>query len=315
MYAATGLVAVLGLWLAAGSLPQDLGRGPRSSAPTAARPPAAPLHTVARPSPAPATMAAKSSAAPAPAAGPRRGVTLPPAGGRADYQLGGGYPPATGVQIVTRDRTDRPRPGSYNICYVNAFQTQPEQNGWWRAHARTLLLHDGQGREVTDPAWPGEVLLDTRTPATRGALTRIIGAWIDGCAHSGDLAVEPDNLDSWTRSRGLLRQGDNVAFARRLTARAHADALAIAQKNTAELGGQGPAIGFDFAVVEECQVYDECDAYTSVYGRRVIEVEYSDSGRAAFDTACRVRRGRASIVYRDRQLTRPGDPDHVYAAC
>ena len=36
------------------------------------------------------------------------GVGLPPGGSRFDYQLGGGYPPAAGVELVVRDREDVP---------------------------------------------------------------------------------------------------------------------------------------------------------------------------------------------------------------
>lgn len=242
-------------------------------------------------------------------------VTLPPAAGRADYQLGGAYRLPAGVLIVSRDRTEQPAAGAYNICYVNAFQTQPQESSWWRAHHRELLLHHRSGSEVGDPDWPGEVLLDIRTPARRQALAAIVGGWFDSCARSGFAAVEPDNLDSWTRSDGLLSRSQNVAFARLLTARAHARRLAIAQKNAAELAAQGHRIGFDFAIAEECQVYGECDSYTAAYARHVVEIEYSDQDPGAFPAACRIRHGRASILYRDRALVRAGDPGYTYAAC
>jgi hypothetical protein len=96
-------------------------------------------------------------------------VTPPPANGPFDYQLGGAYPPPAGTRIVTRDRTDSPQPGVYSICYVNAFQTQPGELRWWRARHRSLLLRR-HGREVHDPGWPGEVLLDTSTARNRAGL-------------------------------------------------------------------------------------------------------------------------------------------------
>ena len=249
------------------------------------------------------------------AARPRESVTLPPPAARADYQLGGAYPPSAEVRIVARDRLEKPAAGTYGICYVNAFQSQPADTPWWRIHHRGLLLRDTAGREVGDPDWPGEVLLDTRTAASRRALLDVVGGWFDGCARSGFSAVEPDNLDSWTRSNGLLTWADNAAYARLLTARAHERAMAVAQKNAAELAPQGRSLGFDFAVAEECQAFGECDAYTAAYGARVIEVEYSDQGRDSFDRACLERRGRASIVYRDRDLTPPGEPGHARATC
>jgi Glycoside-hydrolase family GH114 len=239
---------------------------------------------------------------------------LPPAG-PVDYQLGAAYPPAAGVRVVERDRTAAPAPGAYGICYVNGYQTQAEEAGWWRVHHPGLLLHDRRGREVTDPDWPGEVLLDTRTASRRAALATALGGWVRGCAASGFRAVELDNLDSWTRSRGLLTRDAAIALARLLTARSHLLGLAVAQKNTAELAPLGRSIGFDLAIAEECEVYDECDAYTGVYGTHVIEVEYADQGRGVFDRACRRRAGRVSLVYRDRALVAPGGRGYRYATC
>jgi hypothetical protein len=165
-------------------------------------------------------------------------VTPPPPNGAFDYQLGGAYTPPPGTQIVTRDRTDAPLRGAYSICYVNAFQPQSDELGWWRAHHRSLLLRPN-GRELQDPGWPGEVLVDTSTARRRAAIAKIVGGWIDGCARHGFQAVEPDNLDSWTRSRGRLTSADNFALARRLIARAHKDRLAIGQKNAAEKAQAG----------------------------------------------------------------------------
>ena len=128
--------------------------------------------------------------------------------------------------------------------------------------------------------------------------------------------MEPDNLDSWTRSKGLLTRQDNVAFATLLAGRAHQDGLLIAQKNTSELGTAGrDDVGFDFAVAEECQVYDECDAYTDVYGDRVAEIEYTDNPRSAYEQACRARGARISVILRDRDVVPRGRSGYAYEAC
>jgi hypothetical protein len=70
------------------------------------------------------------------------------------------------------------------------------------------------GSVLTDPDWPGEHLLDTGTAARRRVLAAIVGRWLDRCAADGFQAVEPDNLDSWSRSRGQLTRAGNAAFAR-----------------------------------------------------------------------------------------------------
>lgn len=231
-----------------------------------------------------------------------------PTAGQVDYQLGGAYRPPAGVTIVVRDRHARPALGAYSICYVNAFQTQPGARSWWLGRHPDLVLRFPSGRPVVDRRW-GEVLLDTGTPAKRRALAKIVGRWIDGCGAAGFDAVEPDNLDSWQRSHGLLRRRDNVTFARLLIRRAHTAGLAIAQKNAAGLAHQRL---FDFAVTEQCQRWSECGRFTRAYGNQVIEIEYR---RRDFDAACRVRAGRVPIVLRDVALRTPGQRGYRYAAC
>jgi len=246
------------------------------------------------------------------AAGAR--VSSPPPHAGFSYQIGGPFRPDPGVQIVDRDWHVAPALRAYSICYVNAFQAQPEDLFWWRSHHPSLLLRR-DGRPVIDTGWD-EQLLDTSTPAKRRLLSRIIGGWINRCAHAGYRAVEPDNLDSWTRSHGMLSAEQNLAFARLLVIRAHAAGLAVAQKNAAELAAAGRRLGFDFAVAEECQAHQECGSYLRAYGDRVIEIEYPDAGgERNFLRACHLRGGRISIVYRDRNVTPAGQPAFVERRC
>jgi hypothetical protein len=241
-------------------------------------------------------------------------VQAPPVHASFSYQIGGAFTPQPGVLIVDRDRGAAPAQGLYNICYINAFQAQPEELGWWRAHHRRLLLARG-GRPIVDREWR-EQLLDTGTAAKRRALARVVGRWIDGCARAGFQAVEPDNLDSWDRSHGALTHADNLAFAALLIARAHARGMAIAQKNAAEVALEARRLGFDFAIAEECQPYQECDSYLEAYGPQLIEIEYPDNGGLEnFAAACRARGDRISIVYRDRAVTRAGQTGYLEQRC
>ncbi len=238
---------------------------------------------------------------------------LPPAGAGLDYQLGGAYPPPDGVTIVVRDVTDPPAGAGYDICYVNGFQTQPGDDTWLRDHS-DLVLRGDDGEPVADPGWPDELLLDTSTGSARRAIAEIVGAQLDACADAGFDAVEPDNLDSFTRSDGALTQGDNLALATLLIERAHARGLAIGQKNTVELGEDGPALGFDFVVAEDCAVHDECDDYTAAYGTRVLEIEYDDEPdlSARLADACTLG---VTVVGRDRDLSMPDAPGYVFESC
>lgn len=241
-------------------------------------------------------------------------VELPPVGAVVDYQLGGRYEPAEDVDVVTRDSSSVPDPDRYSICYVNGFQTQPggARDVFVVQHGIDLLLQSG-GEDVIDPGWPEETLFDISTPQNRTELATVVGDWIRTCASDGFDAVEIDNLDSFTRSRGLLTQGDAEAFARLLVEAAREAGLAIAQKNSAEI--DGPDLGFDFAVTEECAVYDECGDYTAMYGEHVIEIEYTDNGRAAFEESCADAGGERSILLRDRDVVPAGDPAYVFEHC
>ena len=233
-----------------------------------------------------------------------------PEGARADYQLGGGYEPPSGVQIVARDSTEQPAPGLYSICYVNGFQTQPGQEG-----PDALLLEDANGDPVIDPNWPDETLLDVSTADTREAAAERIGQSIDRCAASGFDAVEFDNLDSYTRSGGLLTEDDAIAFATLLVQRATGLGLAAGQKNTPQLADRGPGIGFAFVVAEECARYRECAAYTDVYGQRVVDIEYADDLERSFEEICADPETPASTILRDRGLAPAGQPEYVYESC
>lgn len=243
---------------------------------------------------------------PAPAPG-RHDVRVPPANVRFDYQLGGSRPVGAGPAVVVRDRAARPA-GRYDVCYVNGFQTQPHERRFWRSGGRwRLVLKRADGTPVVDEAW-GEWLLDTRTAPKRRALAGIVGGWTAGCAGRGYEGVEYDNLDSWTRSGRLLHRSGALAYARLLARRAHAEGLAVAQKNTPQLGRHGPRAGFDFVIVEECERYRECAAYRRVYGRHVYAVEYT---RPAFRRSCRLRGAAWSVIFRRYSLL----PDGPRAGC
>ncbi|MEV0578117.1 MULTISPECIES: endo alpha-1,4 polygalactosaminidase [unclassified Streptomyces] len=235
-------------------------------------------------------------------------VSLPPPHAGFDYQIGGAYTPPTGVQVVSRDHEATPAAGLYNICYVNAFQAQPDAEGQWDDD---LLLRDASGEIVYDGDW-GEAVLDIRTADKRQRIAAKVGGWIDGCAAKGFQAVEPDNYDTFTRFPDYLTANQAKAFIALLADRAHARGLAIAQKNTAELAGAGKESGLDFAVVEECGAYGECDDFTAEYGSHVVVVEYTASG---LSKACAGWGGELSIVRRDVDVSPAGSSGYLRRTC
>ncbi|MEU9556330.1 endo alpha-1,4 polygalactosaminidase [Streptomyces fumanus] len=244
-----------------------------------------------------------------------RAVTPPPVGAGFDYQLGGPYAPPAGVEVVVRDHTASPARGLYNICYVNAFQAQPDAEREWDSD---LLLRDGDGSDegggevVMDEDW-GEALLDIGTAEKRKRIAARVNGWIDDCAAKGFDAVEPDNYDSFTRApEGLLSADDAEAFLTLLAAHAHARGLAIGQKNTAELAPDREEVGLDFAVVEECGRYRECGDYTDAFGDHVLVIEYDQRG---LERACEGWGDDISVVRRDLDVLPAGRPGHVRETC
>jgi hypothetical protein len=231
-------------------------------------------------------------------AGPASAREPLPVGTHVDYQLGGVRPVPRSVGIVVRDRLAPPIPRRYNVCYVNGFQTQADERGFWERHPALVLRRNG--KRVVDSAW-GEWLLDIRTPQKRSQLAAIVRTWTRTCLHQGYDAVEYDNLDSYTRSRGLIRRSQAVAYARLLVGLAHAAGLSAGQKNLADFDGRN--VGYDFAVAEECGRYRECASYVAHYGRRVLAIEYR---RADFRWTCDRFGSRLAVVLRDRALSPRG---------
>lgn len=235
-------------------------------------------------------------------------VRLPPENAAFDYQLGGAYAPPAGVTVVSRDRTASPAAGLYNICYLNGFQVQPGEEGSWDSD---LILRDSSGNPIIDPDW-NEMLLDVSTAEKRTRIAAVVGGWIERCAGDGFDAVEIDNLDTYSRSGGRISQGDAVALMVLLSGTAHAQKLAIAQKNSTELLARKTEMNTDFAVAEECSRYSECGDYVKSYGSHVLMIEYRDQD---FRAGCQAHGATHSIVRRDLDLVPAGRPGYVFDGC
>jgi hypothetical protein len=124
---------------------------------------------------------------------------------------------------------------------------------------------------------------------------------VKGCAADGYSGVEFDNLDSFTRSDGLISRRQATRFAALLVERAHRHGLAAGQKNLA--GYDGTRIGYDFAVAEECGRYDECQRYVKHFGDEVLMIEYRERD---FDKTCAGYGATHAVELRDLDLTPHG---------
>ena len=247
----------------------------------------------------------------------------PPVNAKFDYQIGGEYPLPLGVGVVARDWFNGSADAvAYSICYVNAFQTQSDEDGVDRPDEQsnwpTGLVLEELG---DDPNWGGEYLVDLSSAAKRVQAADWVQPMIQTCADKGFKAVEYDNLDSWTRMDGTpvedevpFGKAQAIAYAELLTDRAHALGLAVAQKNGLDLNRRQSRerIGFDFAIAEECGRFSECQDYRPLFGNRVIVIEYR---RRDFRRACKAVGNKMSVVLRDVNVTRPGSRSYQYAAC
>jgi hypothetical protein len=152
------------------------------------------------------------------------------------------------------------------ICYLSAGSFEE-----WRPDAARF-----PAAVVGKPldGWPGESWLDIRRIDVLGP---IMEARLDLCRAKGFNAVEPDNIDGYSNRSGFpLTAAHQLAYNRWLAKEAHERGLSIGLKNDPEQVGQLVA-SFDFAIVEQCFQYDECDAYRPFIaaGKAVFETEYS----------------------------------------
>jgi hypothetical protein len=157
------------------------------------------------------------------------------------------------------------------VCYFSAGSHED-----WRADAKKFppaVI----GKPLSD--WPGERWLDIRADAVR----KLMLARLDHAKARSCDAVEPDNVDGYANESGFpLTAKDQLDFNRFLAREAHARGLSVGLKNdldqVAELEPD-----FDWALVEECMKYDECDRMRPFIaaGKTVFHVEYGDAALAA----------------------------------
>lgn len=253
-------------------------------------------------------------------------IRRPPSGDvRWDWQIGasaGRLRPPPGAVMLVADGFDTDaatvarlgRAGQYMVCYVNAGSWEP-----WRPDARRL---PSQLRLHPDPAWPDERFVDVRDVFRNGSvLAEVLLARLRMCRDKGFDAVEPDNMfTSGDVRSGVIRRQDSVDFAGWFASAAHAQGLAVFQKNGAEealartRGGVRLVDVFDGIINEECLKYDECEALAE-YARRgkpALNVEYDPNLK--LDCA-RLRRLGVSVMRRDLGLVGPGTAGYVRETC
>jgi hypothetical protein len=218
---------------------------------------------------------------------PSPGTSVSPGGGAGpwwhptpeltwQWQLSGRVDLTVDAQVYDIDGTDSRaadvaalhKAGRKAICYVNAGAFEP-----WRPDAGAFPAAV-LGKAVS--GWPTERWLDIRR---RDVLEPILAARFAACRSKGFDGVEPDNVDGYANATGFpLTAADQLTYNRMLADLAHHNGLAVGLKNDLDQAADlQPA--FDFAVNEECVVYQECEALRAFIaaGKPVFHAEYAVS--------------------------------------
>jgi hypothetical protein len=205
------------------------------------------------------------------------------------FDIDGADTPRATVQALKRDRR-------YVVCYFSAGTYESFRSDGHR-FPRSI-----RGRPVE--GFGNERWLDIRR---LGLIAPVLRARMRACARKGFDAVEPDNVDGYDNRTGLpLRRSDALRFTRWLARTAHGLGLAVGLKNSTGLVS-ALAARFDFAVVEQCLQYDECERYRPfvMRGKPVYEVEYEGTP----ESLCpRARLLGLNTILKDVDLKAPSRP-------
>lgn len=163
--------------------------------------------------------------------------------------------------------------GAYVVCYLDAGAVEE-----WRADAASFPPEVvGQPMD----GWPGERWLDVRRV---DVLEPIMRARIRTCRDKGFDAIDPDNVEGYANETGFdLSAADAVAYFEMLARVAHEHGMSIGLKNGAGIVPDVIDVA-DFAVVEECQQYGECESWRPFAdaGKAVLDIEYDGTA----DSTC-----------------------------
>ena len=163
--------------------------------------------------------------------------------------------------------------GAHAVCYFSAGSYENYRSDADAFPKQTL------GKKLD--GYPDERWLDVRRV---GALMKVMGPRLDECAAKGFDAADFDNVDGYQNDTGFpITFGQQLRYDRRLAREAHARGLTASLKN--DVGQLAQLAGaFDFALNEECLVYDECRRYKPFVdaGKAVFHIEY----RGEWDKPC-----------------------------
>ena len=163
------------------------------------------------------------------------------------------------------------------ICYFSAGTDED-----WRPDHAQFKAGETFGQL---PGWAGELIVDTRSANVRN----IMYNRIQTMSNLGCDGIEPDNIDAYTNSSTTpLNETTTLDYMQYLVDTSHSFNMAVGLKNASDYvtkklpNGQSVVSAFDFALVEECYQYQECDNYKPFIAadKAVFIVEYKGTASA-----------------------------------
>jgi hypothetical protein len=228
---------------------------------------------------------------------------LPNQSGPVVYDIDGENSTAADVQTIHAA-------GAIAVCYVDVGTLEMGRSDYGKFPSSVV----GPGVQ----GWPGENWLLV-TAANQSVLLPLMKARFQSwCQAKGFDAIEPDNLDAFTNISGVT-EADNVAYDLAIASTAHALSFSVGLKNL--LSGVSPTNAatlvstFDWALVEQCYEYSECNAYTqsgsfTPLGKAVWDVEYNTA-----PTCSQANPAHMNAQKRDLDLVAPGSSAYTYSPC
>ncbi|KAF7543328.1 hypothetical protein G7Z17_g10825 [Cylindrodendrum hubeiense] len=157
--------------------------------------------------------------------------------------------------------------GKKVVCYFSAGSWED-----WRDDAGQF--NEADLGKVMD-GWPNERWLDTRTANVRNIMKKRIAY----AAKKGCDAIDADNVDGYGNDTGKkLSKANSIDYVKFLAQTAASYKMSMGMKNGADIVSK--VVGLvDFAVVEQCVEYEECDSYQPYIkaGKPVFLIEYPPS--------------------------------------
>ncbi len=177
------------------------------------------------------------------------------------YEVDGFETPARAVSALHRL-------GRKAICYLDV--------GAWERYRPDAGRYPQRVLGSIYSGYPDERWLDIRRI---DLLAPILRRRFDICRRKRFDAVEPDNLAGYENRSGFpLTAADQLRFNRWVAREVHHRGMSVALKNDPDQASR--LVGdFDFAVVEECFAYDECQKFSPfiLAGKAVFSAEYEGS--------------------------------------